>query len=124
MANGNGHGSPEDHILPPPGQQDDGTTEMAINPEKGKIVVRFREPRHWVVLDPSNAAQIGKHLIDCAVACGAEVAIQVPRREVSREKREALVARAMHIIRSTQEQNKPLIIVARSVVDQILSAIE
>ena len=124
MGNGNGHGRPEDHILPPPGQADDAKTEMAIQPEAGKVVVRFREPRHWVVMDPANAVQIGKHLIDCAVACGAEVTIQVPRREISREKREALIARTMHVTRSMQEKHRPPAIVAQAVVDSILAAID
>lgn len=120
MTNGNG----EQHILPPPGQDDDGKTEMAIQSEKGQVVIRFREPRLWVVFAPSNAVNIGKHLIDCAVACGAEVTIQVPRRQVSREKREALVVRTMHVIRSTQDKHRPPAIVAQHVVDSILAAIE
>lgn len=124
MGNGNGKGAPEDHILPPAGQEDDGKTEMAIQPERGKIVVRFREPRLWVVLEPSNAVEIGKHLIDCAVECGANVTIEVRRRQISQEKREALVARTMHVTRSMQDKHRPPAIVAQAVVDCILAAID
>ena len=97
---------------------------MAIGPEGGKVVVRFPAPRLWLAFDPGNAVQVAKHLIDTAVVCGFKVTLQLPRREVSREKREALVARAMHVIRSTQEQHKSPATVARSLVDSILSAID
>lgn len=120
MTKGNG----EEHILPPPEQPDEGKTEMAIQAEKGQVVVRFREPRHWVVFEPSNAVQIGKHLIDCAVACGANVTIQVPRRKISREQRDHLIVRAGHVVRSLSDQGKPPAVIARHVVDAILSAID
>jgi len=123
MANGNGEGHPEDHILQPP-TADTGASRMAIGPEEGKVCIRFPEPRLWVAIDPPNAVLMAKHMIDCAVACGHKVTLQLPRREVSREKREALVARAMHVIRSTQEQHKSPATVARSLVDSILSAID
>jgi len=120
MGNGNG----EQFILPPPEQADEGKTEMAIQPEGGKIVMRFREPRHWVVFEPSNAVEIGKHLIDCAVACGANVTIQVPRREISREKRDRLVTRAILVLRSMTEKGRQPAHIARNLVDTILSAID
>lgn len=101
-----------------------GATEMIIKPEGGKVIIRYREPRLWVAFDPTNAVQIGKHLIDCAVALGAQVEIKVPRRKITREQRERLVTRATHVYRSLQEQNRTPAQIARNVVDTILSAID
>lgn len=120
MAKSNG----EQHILPPPGQDDEGKTEMAIQSEKGMVVIRFREPRHWVVFEPTNAVQVGKHLIDCAVKCGANVTIQVPKRKITREQRDRLIARAILVFRSMTEKNRPPAVIATNVVDTILSAID
>lgn len=113
---------PADSITLPAGEA--GATEMIIKAEGGKVIIRYREPRLWVAFDPQNAVQIGKHLIDCAVACGADVQIQVPRRKISREQRDRLVVRTTHIYRSLQEKNTAPGVIARSVVDTILSAIE
>lgn len=106
------------------GAEDDGKTEMIINAEGGKVIVRFREPRLWVAMDPANAVGIGKHLIDCAVDCGANVEIKVPRRKISQEKRDALITRATHVFRSMSERGRPPAAIARHVVDSIMSAIE
>lgn len=113
----------EEHILPQV-ELDQGKTEMILHVEGGRVVIRFREPRLWVAFDPPNAVQVGKNLIDCAVQCGARVEIQVPRREVSMEKREALTARAMHIFRSMSDKGRPPAVIARHVVDSILASIE
>ena len=103
---------------------DEGKTELIIQAEQGKVIVRFPEPLLWLALDPANAVGIGKHLIDCAVDCGANVEIKVPRKEISREKRTALITRALHVQRSMTEQNRPPAMIAQHVVDSILSAIE
>lgn len=102
----------------------EGQTEMVIKAEEGKIIMRFPEPQLWIAFDPSNAVQIGKHLIDCAVECGASVEIKVPKREISAQKRDVLITRALHIFRSMQEKNRPPKMIAKHVVDSILSAIE
>lgn len=103
---------------------DGGKTEMVLFPHEGKVIVRYREPRLFVAFDPSNAVDVGKKLIDCAVECGAEVQIQVPRREISKGKRDALITRATHVLRSMTEQRRSPAHIARHVVDSILSAID
>ena len=119
MANGNG----EDHLLPVQ-EAVDGKTELIIKPEGGKVIMRFQKPMLWIAFDPSNAVGIGKHLIDCAVECGANVTIQVPRREISREQRDRLIARAILTLKSLTEKGKPPSVIALHVVDTILSAID
>jgi hypothetical protein len=108
----------------PSAPPDTGATEMVIKTEGGRVVMRFREPRLWVAFDPSNAVAIGKYLVDCAVQCGAKVTIEVPRREISREKRDALVARATVVFKSMSERGRAPKTIALHVVDSILAAIE
>lgn len=123
MANGNG-GIPEGMAgLEGHG---DGKVEMIIFPDARtkQVIQRFQKPMLFVSYDLGNVVAVGKQLIDCAAAIGAQITIQVPKRKISREKHQALVARAMHIIRSTQEQGKKPEVVARSVVEQILNSID
>jgi len=105
-------------------QGDEGMTEMVLFAHTGKVIQRFARPMLFVAFDPGNAVQVGKKMIDCAVECGAQVEIKVPRREISNEKRKALIARCQHIMRSMQERGKSPQSVARNVVDSILAAID
>lgn len=104
----------------------DGKTEMIIFPDNRtkQVIQRFQRPMLFVAYDLGNAVPVGKQIIDCAVACGAEVTIEVPPRQISREKKAALEARVMHIIVSTQEQGRKPAFVAKAVVEQILNSIE
>ena len=103
---------------------DEGATEMVIFSHKGRVIQRFREPRLWLAYDPANAAELANKLLNCAKDCGAQVVLNLPRRRISKEKRDALVTRAIHVYRSMTEQKKPPAIVATHVVDSILSAID
>lgn len=98
--------------------------EMAIGTSNGEVVVSFRLPQKDVRFKPDNAAHIGKHLIDLACELGAKVVINVPRRQLTPGLIEAMVARAAHVIRSTQDQNRAPNYVARSVVESIIKAID
>lgn len=104
----------------------DGLVEMVIFPDnvQKKVIQRFQREMLFISYDLSGAVAVGKQMIDCAVACGAHVEIKVPRKEISREKHQALVARAMHIITSTLDQGKKPDFIARNVVEQILNAID
>lgn len=102
----------------------DGNTEMVLFPHTGKVIIRFREPRLWVACEPSDAVQIGKKMIDCAVECGAKVEIKVPRRPISDRKRASLIVRATHVFRSMTEKGKAPKDIAQHVVDSILSAVD
>ena len=118
---GNGNGELKTGLE---GLQGDGKTEMALWAEGGRVIIRYPMPMLWVAFDPSNAVAIGKKIIDCAVECGARVTIAVPRRQISEQKHQALIARAMHVIRSQQEKHRRPEVVARNVVDSIIAAIE
>jgi hypothetical protein len=107
-----------------PLKPEEGATEMIIKAEEGRVVIRFREPRLWIAFDAQNAVQIGKHLIDCAVECGAQIEIKIPRRTISDEKRNAMIVRALHIARSMEEKHKKPEVIAMHVVDSILASID
>lgn len=102
----------------------DGNVEMGMFILDGRIVMRFRRAMTWIGFDPSNAVAIGKHLIDLAVAAGVDVQIEVPSREISFEKRRAMVARVQHIYRSMNEKGRPPNYIAQQVVDSILTALD
>ena len=114
---------PED-LFNPAELQGDGKTEMVLFAHQGKVIVRYREPRLWVAFDPPSAVDVGKKLIDCAVECGANVEIKVPRRKISGIKRQALITRATHVFRSMTEKGRAPKDVAQHVVDSILSAVD
>lgn len=108
----------------PSALQGDGKTEMVVFPHAGKVIQRFQRPMLFVAYEPTNVGQLANTLLDSAKACGAEVILNLPRRKLSREKRDALVTRALLIYRSMTEQKKPPALVAQHVVDSVLSAIE
>lgn len=110
--------------LPVKAGTSEGSCEMIIGQSHGKVVQRFQRPMTYVLYEPANAVGVAKTMIDTAVALGANVAIQVPRRNITREQREKLVTRATHVFRSMQEQGKTPAWIARNVVDTILSAID
>ena len=105
-------------------QGDDGKTEMVIFAHSGKVIQRFARPMLFVAYDPGNAAELANKFLNCAKECGAEIVLNLPRRRISKEKRDALITRAIHVYRSMTEQHRPPAIVAKHVVDSVLSAID
>lgn len=103
---------------------DDGMTEMVIFAHNGKIIQRFARPMKFVAYDPKNMGEIVNRILACVEEAGGQVVINMPRRKITKEKREALVTRALHVYRSMNEKNRPPAIIAQHVVDSVLSAIE
>lgn len=102
----------------------EGNTQMVCFHHKGKVILRFREQRLWVGFDPQKAAEIANELLTNAVELGVRVEIKIPKRKITEEQRAKLIVRVGHVIRSTQEQNRRPDIVAKAVVDTLLSAID
>ena len=98
--------------------------DLAIGIVKDRIVVTFHQPQQALQFKPENAAHIGKHLIDLACEMGVKVVINMPRRPVTPELHQMMIARAQHVIRSTQEQNHKPEYVARAVVEAVVKAID
>lgn len=114
---------PED-LFDPRMLQGDGKTEVALFAHTQRVIVRFRTPQLWFAMGPPQALEFAKKMIDCAAECGMKIEIKVPRREIPPHKREALVTRALHVMRSMTEQHRPPKDIARHVVDSIISAID
>ena len=109
---------PAGEILP-------GNTDLAIGTERGQVVVRFPKAVREISFDPVNAANVGKHLIDLAVLCGAQVQIKQPaKRVISREERERMITRAMNIYANLTVRNFHPRKRATEVIDSILSMID
>lgn len=83
-----------------------------------KVIVEVEGQNDYMVLDPQLAAQIGKSMMDAAVHLGLEIRIEVPRKEVTFAKRNEMVIRATHVLRSLE--GKPRLTKARQVVDTVL----
>lgn len=113
-----------EELLDPKALEGEGATEMVCFPHRGRVIVRYREPRLWVGFDAGNAVEFAKRMIDCAVECGASVMVQVPRRKITPLQRDRLINRAVMIFRNLDERGKSPAYIARHVVDSILSAID
>lgn len=105
-------------------QVQEGAVEMAIGPDKGRVLVRFKTPQEQIAFDPSNAVAMAKHIIDCAVACGAKVELQVPKRKITERQRNTLVQRSELVMRSMLEKGRRPRQIAYQLVDTILSAVD
>ena len=98
--------------------------EIAIGQKAGKVVLRFFRPIPEVHFDPVNAVEIARQMIDIAVACGAKVTIEVPKRKITKAQRDKLVTRATHVFRSLSEKGRAPAYIAKHVVDTILSDVD
>ena len=105
-------------------QGDEGATEMVIFSHNGKVIQRFARPMLFVAYDANNAAELANQFLNRAKECGAKIVVNVPRRKITREQRDALITRAIHVYRSMTEKNRPPALVAQHVVDSILSTID
>lgn len=105
---------------------DEGMTEMVLYPHPAtkKIIQRFARPMLFVAYDPPNAVPVAKQMIDIAVGLGVHVTIQAPKRKIREQDRAVLITRVGHIVRTQLEQGKKPEVMARNVVDTILSYID
>lgn len=111
-------------LFDPRGLQGDGKCEMVIFANGNKVIQRFDRPMLFIAYDLQNVGPVVNRLIGAIREAGGQPVIEMPRRQISREKREALVTRATHVFRSMTEKRQSPKDVARHVVDSILSAID
>jgi hypothetical protein len=112
------------HDLGPDAVKAHGNVEIAVGEMNGKVALKFFKPVDIVVFDPKNAVDIAKQFLDIAQACGANITLQVPKRKISKERRDLLINRAYHVYRSLTEKGRPPKYIAKEVVDSVLSAID
>lgn len=104
--------------------QGDGNVEMVIFGHNGKIIQRFARPMLFVAFEPANMGEILNRFLGATKEAGATPVINMPRRTITREKRNALVTRATLVMKSMTEKGRAPAAIAQHVVDSILSAIE
>jgi hypothetical protein len=97
---------------------------FGTGPEKGRIVIGFHEPIKWLALDPKNAVDVAKDFIDKAVHLGVKVHLQLPQRELSPLKYQALVTRVGLVMKNQLEKKVDPKLVAHQIVDIVLSGSE
>lgn len=107
-------------------QGDEGMTEMVVflHPRRRQVIQRFARPMLFVAYDPVNAANVGKQMIDVAVEGGAQVTIEVKKRQVSDKQRAVLITRVDHILKNLLERGRPRHHIAQQLVDTILTSEE
>lgn len=106
---------------------EDPATAMAIGTTEGQnaqVVIEFQAPIRQFKMQPVNAAYIGRHLIDCAVALGARVEIKVPKVKLTPEQHAALIVRVEHILRDLAARGRRHDYIARELVDQVLARLD
>jgi hypothetical protein len=111
-------------LYDPKALQGEGKCEMVVFAHHTHVIQRFERPMLFVAYEPANVGSLVNELLKAAKEAGGEVIINMPRRKISREKRNALVTRALHVYRSMTEKNRHPADVAKHVVDSVLSAIE
>lgn len=111
-------------LYDPKALQGEGNCEMVIFANNGMVIQRFERPMLFVAYEPKNMGEIVNRFLGAVKEAGFTPVINMPRRSISKEKREALVTRALHVYRSMTEKHQHPADVARHVVDSVLSAIE
>lgn len=82
----------------------------------------FKKPTKWMAMDPANAVQIAKSIIDTAVGLGLEVTIELPQKRVNAQLYWTLVNRVELNVRNMLEKKNDPKGIARAIVDIVLSA--
>ncbi len=93
-------------------------------PQRGRVVRVVGEPAKWHALDPKNAALIAVDMLEKAAALGVKAHLLIPRPPLSPIKYQALVTRVGLVMRNQLEKRVDPKIVARQIVDIVLSGSE
>lgn len=98
-----------------------GKTEITIGPENGRVVMGFPNPITWFAMDPLNAAQIGRELINAATKLGADVQIIIPKKQITETQRRVLITRVHLVMKNQLEKHIRPERVAQQLVDIVLA---
>lgn len=99
----------------------DPLVELTVGPDEGKVILAFREPQTKVTIHPEAAVKIAQSMISAATACGYEVTLKLPKREISGMKRSALVTRCQLVLKNQLERGVKHDHLAEQLVDIVLS---
>ena len=98
-------------------QTDSGATEVMCGIERGRVFLKFPKAVGFVMFDPRNAVGVAKCMIDNAQACGLDVMVELPRRQVTDAMRDRLIARVAHVARSLADRKRTPGQIALEIVD-------
>lgn len=104
-------------------REGNGQTQVVIGPEAGKIVMGFPKPISWLAMEPDNAVQIAKSMIDSAVKLGANVQIVLPRRKITEAQRTMLRNRLSLRMRSMIEKKRDFDYIAEELLATVLQEV-
>jgi len=89
--------------------------------QNGRIVLTFgAHAVNWVAMDPRNAAEIAKDLIQKAAKLGVNMGEVFPPTPITEIQREVLITRVELVVRGQLERGTKLPDIARQVVDIVL----
>jgi len=100
-----------------------GCTEIAVGNRDGQVTLLFQYPMNWIALDPTNAAYVGKAIIDAAVDCGARVEIKTPPPQIPNALRERMINRCVMLLRNKREAPEKDGILAQRIVETLLNMV-
>lgn len=101
----------------------DGPTQLMIMHEKGKVIVRFPEPKLWVAFDANGA----RNVADCLNAEADFIQRLITKQDrlkyAANRMRDQLITRVTLMLTSMERDGKKPAYMAAHVVDQTLQAV-
>jgi len=120
------NGSEPRDDTPPPliGAGGSGPTEVGVLSERGKVILRFPEPKLWVAFDPVGARNVADAMT--AEADRVQRLITKPERMAyaATRMRDKLITRVTLMLTSMERDRKKPAYQAAHVVDQVLQAVQ
>ena len=92
---------------------------LSIHEREGHVIIET--PRELINFEPGQAVAFAQALIECAVACGAEVKVEVERPKLTDMQHHALIRRTELVLRSMRDQSPAK--AAPHIVDTILAEV-
>lgn len=120
------NGSPFQDDTPPvlSGSGGDGPTEVGVLSERGKVILRFPEPKLWVAFDPTGA----RNVADAMTAEAGRIQRLITKAErmdySANRMRDKLITRVTIMLTSMERDRKKPAYQAAHVVDQVLQAVQ
>lgn len=100
-----------------------GATEVGICTDKGRVVVRFPEPKLWFSMDPQNALEIGEAIAKEAYFARYGRRIGDGKSALSEKTRQRIVNRMTLMLASLLKDHKPIAYAAAALTDVVLKEV-
>jgi len=101
----------------------DGPTSVGVLSERGKVILRFPEPKLWIAFDPAGA----RNVADAMTAEADRIQRLVTREErlhyAANRLRDMLITRATIMFTSMEQEGKKPAYIASHIIDAVLEAV-